>query len=136
MFELFKKNVKKNVKETVVPTAENMLKETDPNTILKWVEEITEAKDNGRTNCYLCSSDDGRITRNSVKKIVEAGYDIRFSFLKNSITAMNEKGLITIKTGPSLFVRASWNEGCSGKIYDEQAKDYVTPDQMFERIMR
>lgn len=31
---------------------------------------------------------------------------------------------------------ASWNEGCSGKIYDEQAKDYVTPDQMFERIMR
>lgn len=124
MFELFKKNVKKNVKETVVPTAENMLKETDPNTILKWVEEITEAKDNGRINCYLCSSDDGRITRNSVKKIVEAGYDIRFSFLKNSIT------------GPSLFVRASWNEGCSGKIYDEQAKDYVTPDQMFERIMR
>ena len=46
------------------------------------------------------------------------------NILKNSIT------------GPSLFVRASWNEGCSGKIYDEQAKDYVTPDQMFERIMR
>lgn len=62
----------KNVKDFHVPKAENMLKETEPNTLIKWVDLITKAKDSGNTYCYLCS-DDGRVTRNAVIKILEAG---------------------------------------------------------------
>lgn len=39
----------KNVKDFHVPKAENMLKETEPNTLIKWVDLITKAKDSGNT---------------------------------------------------------------------------------------
>lgn len=35
----------KNVKDFHVPKAENMLKETEPNTLIKWVDLITKATD-------------------------------------------------------------------------------------------
>lgn len=112
----------KNIKDFHVPKAENMLKETEPNTLIKWVDLITKAKDSGNTYCYLCS-DDGRVTRNAVIKILEAGYDLKYSFFKDEMT------------GQSLFIKAFWQEGCSGRLYDERSKEYVDVDTMFRRIM-
>lgn len=83
---------------------------------------ITKAKDSGNTYCYLCS-DDGRVTRNAVIKILEAGYDLKYSFFKDEMT------------GQSLFIKAFWQEGCSGRLYDERSKEYVDVDTMFYRIM-
>ena len=38
-------------------------------------------------------------------------------------------------TGQSLFIKAFWQEGCSGRLYDERSKEYVDVDTMFYRIM-
>lgn len=110
--------LKKIIKKIHIPTAENTFKETEPQIIIKWIERIEEAKKNGGTHCYLCVSD-GAFSKNALKKFLEKGYDIKYQLFDSD---------------GSLFVKAFWHEGCNGRLYDEERKEYVDVETMFKLL--
>lgn len=106
----------KHVKEIHIPKAENILKETEPKIIIEWLDKIQKARDNGLTYCYLCA-DVGGVSKNAVERFLKAGYDIHYSYYEFD---------------GSWFVKASWHDGCNGRLYDEQKREYVDVNKMFE----
>lgn len=115
MSKMFRKS-----KETLIPTAENMLKETIPNTIAAWINCIKEAKDSGRKKCYLNGScDDYVITKETIEPFLKANYNLSYKVMSDSIL-----------NGKDIFLKASWDSGCAGKIYNENTGEYVTIDEL------
>lgn len=109
-------NKKMKMGEIHIPKAENVLKETEPKVVIKWLDRIEKAKRDGQTNCYLCAAD-GLITKNAVERFLKAGYDLNYSHFEFD---------------GSWFVKAFWHDGCNGKLYNSQNREYVDVDTMFK----
>lgn len=104
-----------NFKEIHIPNAENVRADTNKKLVINWIDEINKAKRNGNTYCYVaCSS--GGVTKYAVQKFIGAGYDIYFKHYM---------------CDGSWFVTAHWEDGCCGRIYDEEKRRYVNIEDMF-----
>lgn len=107
-------------KETLIPKAENVLKETIPNTIAAWINCIKEAKDSGRKKCYLNGPcDDYVITKETIEPFLKANYNLVYHVMDDKV--FKEK---------NIFLKAFWGFGCAGKIYNEKTEKYVTIDEL------
>lgn len=107
-------------KETLIPKAEDVLKETIPNTIAAWINCIKEAKDHGKKKCYLNGvCNDYVIAKETIEPFLKANYNLSYKIMNDCI--LNEK---------DIFLKASWDSGCAGKIYNENTGEYVTIDEL------
>ena len=84
------------------------------------VGKITKAKQNGETQCYISHNENG-LPREIIQKLIDAGYDIRFSYFDRA---------------NDWFIKACWFEGCDGHIYNEHqhgliGAGIITIDEMF-----
>lgn len=109
--------MKKNgtIKEIHVPKPENMRAEAEPKAMIKCLDEITKAKNEGSLSCYISA---GRecVSKSIVQKLIDAGYDIYY----NHFTFDG-----------SWFIKVFWIDGCCGKIFNESTRQYVCIDDMY-----
>lgn len=113
-------NVKKNytIEDIHVPSAESKRDMVEYKALINALNEIEKAKQAGKYHCYVTC--DGYAPRAVIQKLIDAGYDLSYSYFKHS---------------NSWFVKAYWMEGCSGKIYKENTigrGEYVSIDEMFQ----
>lgn len=104
--------------EIGVPSANHTLAVAEAKALLAAMSKIEDAKKEGHCGCYLCVSDDG-IPKAVIQRLIDAGYDIRYSYYD---------------TDGHWFIRASWLDGCCGRIFKQDCMSRtteVTIQQMF-----
>lgn len=102
-------------KEIHIPKAENVREDTNKKLVIDWIDKVEKAKREGNTYCYVAASSGG-VTKYVVQKFIDAGYDIYFQhFMHNGLW----------------FVKVHWEDGCCGRIYSEEDRQYVSVDEMF-----
>lgn len=103
-----------------VPAADSKREIVEYKALLKVLDDIDKAKENGEYSCYVVL--DEYIPKSIIQKLIDAGYDLTYHYFKHS---------------HSLHVKADWWDGCNGKIYKEDVfgnSRYVTIDEMFQQI--
>lgn len=105
----------KNIKEIHIPKAENVRVDTNNKLVINWLDKIEKAKHEGETYCCVASSSGG-VTKDAVRKFINAGYDIYFQHYMDD---------------GSWFVKVHWEDGCFGRVYSEKERQYVSVDEMF-----
>lgn len=101
-----------------IPSADSKRDVVEYKALLKALDAIDKAKQNGEYRCYVVSG--GYLPKSIIQKLIDAGYDLSYHYFKHDA---------------QWFVKASWQDGCSGKIYRENdfgKGHYVTIDEMFQ----
>lgn len=70
------------------------------------MSKIYEASAKGRTSCHLISGDEGDLTEQNKKLLLNVGYDLRWTCFTSH--------------GNSYFVTAIWDDTATGKLIIEQ----------------
>jgi hypothetical protein len=109
--------MKKNgtIKEIHVPKAENMRMETEPKALIKCLDKIEEARKEGECGCYLSAGREG-VPKTVILKLLEANYNISYKYFEFS---------------GDWFIKASWLDGCTGKLYNEENNKWVDIETMY-----
>lgn len=111
-----KKRSKKAPKLFHIPTAEVMRENTEPYALRRCLDEIEESKCNGRLKCYISAGSEC-VPKNILQKFLDEKYDISYRFFDRDA---------------DWFIKISWVDGCNGRIFDEESREYVTIDKMYE----